>query len=329
MAAPRKTSTIKKTTKAPSKAGKARASSKDLEELLPTAAEARIKSEKLFSVLESSYLQSSLLRLQNLAKSQVPQLIIFEGASQEVRFSLAHYWACLLNCENSSVCKNCVPCLEIANHLTDDFIFFNGLEESIKIEPMRELKPIIANPPTNLKKRVIAFYEADAFTIEAGNSLLKILEEPNNTTSFIMTVSQKEQLLPTLVSRSTLFTLPSQVHREANETEKEILSALLTFFSQGTGFFDNYTAKKGFTKEQARLICHLLISHLALAYTHKQQDFAVHGLAEFFAQKITPEKSFILTDFIEESQLMLESTAPNCPLIIDTLLVQMYMLLLN
>jgi len=55
---------------------------------------------------------------------------------------------------------------------------------------------------------------------EASNSLLKILEEPLSDTVFILTTSKKEQLLPTIISRT-------QMIRCDPLKEEEIAYALL------------------------------------------------------------------------------------------------------
>ena len=50
-------------------------------------------------------------------------------------------------------------------------------------------------------RRVIVIAEADQMTIEATNSLLKILEEPPDFTHLVLTTSKPNLLLPTILSR--------------------------------------------------------------------------------------------------------------------------------
>lgn len=291
----------------------------------PDKHEAMQKAELLFEPLRLSSFQNILSRLKILSKNP-PQVILFEGGSKELRMAIAKHWACLYNCLHSSTpCYSCVPCLEIANDISPDFLLFNGLEGSIKIDEMRAIKPLVANAPAELKHRIVLFYEANSFTVEAANSLLKILEEPNNTTSFIFTVSQREKLLQTLVSRSTVLSLPTSIHKVFNEEEIEIIKSLHMFFTSGKNWFSNYTSKKTFDKEEAQKVLYLLTAHIskALYVSQNQEDSA---LTEYFKSKISIEKSFAFNDFINDAQQALVEMV-NPAIVVDTLLTQAFILL--
>ncbi len=298
---------------------------------MPSPEEARANLENLFRGLQASHLQSFLQRLHALAVKP-PQVLLIEGASEELRYAIAIYYACLLNCiENSNPingpCCNCRSCLEIANALTADLFIFDGTDGSIKIDSIRELIPIIANVPSFLKHRIVLFHEAISFTKSSANSLLKTLEEPNKTTHFIMNVSNRERLYQTLVSRSVIFTLPTELHKKYSNEELEMLTALNTFFREGKAWFENYTSKKTFTIAQARLVINLLMSSISLSYV-KQEPANGHAFIDYLAMKLNAEKTNTLIQFIDESSESIEqSTSPKIDLIIDTLLVQAYMLL--
>ena len=71
---------------------------------------------------------------------------------------------------------------------------------SISIERIRQLRRLSALKPLE-GKRVIIIAEADRMTIEATNSLLKILEEPPPFMHMILTTSKVNSILPTIISR--------------------------------------------------------------------------------------------------------------------------------
>ncbi|GBD94141.1 DNA polymerase III subunit tau [bacterium BMS3Abin05] len=71
----------------------------------------------------------------------------------------------------------------------------------ILIDSTRELKQFLSLKIFNVKHRVIIISEADRMTEQAANSILKLLEEPPEKTMFILTTSQIDRLLPTIVSR--------------------------------------------------------------------------------------------------------------------------------
>lgn len=71
-----------------------------------------------------------------------------------------------------------------------------------KIESVRE---IIDMSYTNKEPTCYMWSNADTMSIGAKNAILKITEEPPSNAYFIMTLSNKENMLPTILSRGTIF----------------------------------------------------------------------------------------------------------------------------
>ncbi len=76
----------------------------------------------------------------------------------------------------------------------------SGDNPVISIERIRELRRTTKIKPTG-KYRIIVLSDADRMTMEASNSLLKILEEPPGSTYLILTSSRPNALLSTILSR--------------------------------------------------------------------------------------------------------------------------------
>lgn len=74
----------------------------------------------------------------------------------------------------------------------------------IKINSVRHLRRDASLSSFEGGKRVFLISHAEEMNAEASNSLLKTLEEPSSDSVFILTTSQKERLLPTIVSRCQL-----------------------------------------------------------------------------------------------------------------------------
>lgn len=68
-----------------------------------------------------------------------------------------------------------------------------------KIEDARELKKFVKFSFS--EKTAIIIENIDTATIETANAFLKNLEEPNNNLIYILTASNLENVLPTIVSR--------------------------------------------------------------------------------------------------------------------------------
>lgn len=229
-------------------------------------------------------------------RANPPQVLLIEGGSQNERLAASIFWACLLNCEAESAtnaprpCLACTACKRFMQATHRDFFVLDGRDESIKIKDVREwVRPVLGEPPREAKKRVVLIAEAQALGIEAANSLLKSLEEPRPQNAFIMTAPQRERLLPTLVSRSWVVTLPWPAPGKSrglweeqtfsmepglltgtnNAPEmQEWETALAGFLINGQGWFAKTSSRGSLTQNMA--LCLLARCQSALAATLMQ-----------------------------------------------------------
>lgn len=74
---------------------------------------------------------------------------------------------------------------------------------SVGIEAIRQIEHFLSLkvPRSNNYNRIIIIENCQIMTLEAQNSLLKTLEEPPKDTLIILTVDNKQTLLPTIISR--------------------------------------------------------------------------------------------------------------------------------
>lgn len=98
--------------------------------------------------------------------------------------------------------------LKIAKEFSTSFdtLIFDTAE-SKGIEMVRELIINSFRKPFNSKLLTLIIIEADKLTSEAQNSLLKLLEEPPKETQLILTTQNRNNLLPTVVSRCLEITI--------------------------------------------------------------------------------------------------------------------------
>ncbi|MFQ5835575.1 MAG: DNA polymerase III subunit delta', partial [bacterium] len=108
-----------------------------------------------------------------------------------------------LNCKIGGLdsCDRCSSCRKIDHLNHPDVRVITPEEGSIKIEQIRDLKREAGYKLFEGKKKVWIIEEADKLTLEAANSLLKILEEPPPDVVFILISEIPEKLLPTILSR--------------------------------------------------------------------------------------------------------------------------------
>ena len=100
-----------------------------------------------------------------------------------------------------NACGACTPCNKIAGNQHPDVIQVSPRSAIIRISQIRELLHTLALKPNEAEWRVVILADAQAMNPEAGNALLKVLEEPPDGTLLVLTAPQPADLLPTLVSR--------------------------------------------------------------------------------------------------------------------------------
>jgi DNA polymerase III subunit delta' len=106
-----------------------------------------------------------------------------------------------LHLEAVDACGDCVACRKIAGNHHPDVIHVSPAASVIRIAQIRTLLQTLALKPSEARRRVVILSEAQLMNPEAGNALLKALEEPPNRTLMVLTAARASDLLPTIVSR--------------------------------------------------------------------------------------------------------------------------------
>jgi DNA polymerase-3 subunit delta' len=139
-----------------------------------------------------------------VAEGRIGQSLIMAGPRGvgKSRFALALAQA--LNCERpeaGDACGVCVPCRKIAasEHLDVQAISPDG--NFIKVDQVRKIADEAEFRPFEGRRRVSIIDEADRLNLQAANSILKILEEPPETSLFVLVTSKPYALLETIRSR--------------------------------------------------------------------------------------------------------------------------------
>ncbi len=155
-----------------------------------------------------------------LSKNRLPQSILIECRDSDKSFNLALNLAKkILKDEKFSL-----------NHPD---LFLIKPDKNIKIEDIKAIQEFCYLTPQTGDSKVIIIHRAEKFTVEAANSILKILEEPVKKRFFILTVVNKNQLLPTILSRCVCFKI------KPNKSELDYFRERipLEIFKKATNFF--------------------------------------------------------------------------------------------
>ena len=168
---------------------------------------------------------------QSLATGRVAHAYLFTGPPQIGKRTLALVLAQALNCTGSQPpCGQCRSCQKLAKATHPDVrvIEGEGAGGSIKIDQVRAVKREAMLLPHEGRHRIYILRQVDLASLEAANSLLKILEEPPEHVVLVLTAVQPELLPATVVSRCQRldlrpvpFSLLESVLRERGHAEPE------------------------------------------------------------------------------------------------------------
>ena len=132
-----------------------------------------------------------------MAEKTLPHTLLLTGGEETQRREKAY-----------DLARHSIP----AENLTDclDFTEITNLDSpSIGIDAVRPLKDWASTKPL-AQKKVVYIHNAELLTVEAQNSLLKLLEEPPAGCILILSTSKKSLLLPTVLSRCAQINLSDE-----------------------------------------------------------------------------------------------------------------------
>jgi DNA polymerase-3 subunit delta' len=149
-----------------------------------------------------------------LAKGRIPHALLFIGPDGVGKRTAATAFAMAYHCRGRRIpagdggrvpaadaCGVCPSCRRVAAGSHPDLLRVAPVGDTIRVHQVRELVEALMMKPFEGAGRVVVLAQAQAMNPEAGNALLKALEEPPDRTVLILTARQSSDLLPTIVSR--------------------------------------------------------------------------------------------------------------------------------
>jgi len=166
---------------------------------------------------------SALLERLAAAPERFPGTLLLTGPSEAALERESCRLAARLLCPGDDPEGECRSCRRVEEAIHPDLLTLvpEGVGQ-IRVERVREALAFAAGRPYEASRRVVRIPTAERLGVEAGNALLKSLEEPGARVRWILTTTRPEALLPTIRSRAALANLPapSFVEREAAWRER-------------------------------------------------------------------------------------------------------------
>ncbi len=157
-----------------------------------------------------------------LRKGTLPHALLFTGIEGVGKHMAAELFAMACLCRNGQLNKNgissqspshsilshpdrpctqCATCRRVVSGNHPDVIRINPDGAYIRIGQIRSLCTTLTLKPYGDGFRIVLIANAQLMNKEAGNALLKVLEEPPANTILVLTATGVSELLPTIVSR--------------------------------------------------------------------------------------------------------------------------------
>ena len=129
---------------------------------------------------------------------------LFSGPDGVGKTTVALDLAAVLLCrqpQSGRPCGSCPGCLKFHSGNHPDFVRIRPDGAAIKIAQIRHLKVALNFAPFESKHRIVLLEDVHTMRREAGNSLLKMLEEPPADNLLILVGNSTGSMLATIVSR--------------------------------------------------------------------------------------------------------------------------------
>lgn len=218
-------------------------------------------------------------------------------------------------------CGECRSCRLIAEEDFSDVTVVRPQNQIIKTERIRELLKNFSQSGVEGNEQVFIICEAEKMHLNAANSLLKMIEEPQSEVYIFLLTSDENLILPTIKSRTQVFHFPkNEDYLVAKLEESGFLkdqAQLLAAYSQTLEEVQNLQSSKSFfdvTQVCQRFVdlclakndlAFLQVARLSsLADDKEKQDQIFRILEILFSQHIEKESGRTSLDRLFQSRKM-------------------------
>jgi DNA polymerase-3 subunit gamma/tau len=143
-----------------------------------------------------------------IASNHLAQAFLFCGPRGVGKTTCARILAKTINCQNLTKdiepCNQCESCLAFNNGGAFNIFELDAASKN-SVDDIRNLVEQVRYPPQMGNKKVYIIDEVHMLSTAAFNAFLKTLEEPPSYAIFILATTEKNKIIPTILSRCQIF----------------------------------------------------------------------------------------------------------------------------
>ncbi len=149
-----------------------------------------------------------------LARQPAQAYLIVGATAAQFAQKLAQHLFC------PKECGTCPHCSKLAHGTHPDLTWVSKSGKRISIDQVRELQQKALYPPIEAPKKIYVIESVEDLSLEAANSLLKILETPPRYLIFLL-IAKSTNILPTILSRCHVVKLPTPPRHQIEKILRE------------------------------------------------------------------------------------------------------------
>lgn len=143
-----------------------------------------------------------------IATDRLAHAYLFCGSRGVGKTSCARIFAKTINCEHPTPdgdpCNCCDSCREFNENRSLNIIELDAASNN-SVDDIRQLVDQVRVPPAQGRYRVFIVDEVHMLSSAAFNAFLKTLEEPPSYVVFILATTEKQKIIPTILSRCQIY----------------------------------------------------------------------------------------------------------------------------
>ncbi|MFC6164465.1 DNA polymerase III subunit delta' [Lactiplantibacillus dongliensis] len=146
-----------------------------------------------------------------IAQNHLAHAYLFAGMEGAGQSELATWIAQRLFCRHvvdGEPDGTCEECTRIATGQHPDIVMVAPTGQRIHVDQVRYLKAEFSKSAVEGNRKLFIIKDAELMTASAANSLLKFIEEPSGNVTALLLTTNKQLLLPTIISRTQVIEFP-------------------------------------------------------------------------------------------------------------------------